>query len=164
MWTDSATLSMDRDQIRRSWMSRTSVMFFSARCISLKLTDLGVPSHSIKFSYSISPNKCAKALCKSKYFDLQLQLYTAKSQYWQHTAGASPEHWPLQQFMARQLLDYVINMNVKNINKYHIAHFMNVCGLFIRERAFFRRIMVYDIWANFFIFSFEVVHRISLNR
>jgi len=136
MWTDSATLSMDRDQIRRSWMSRTSVMFFRARWISLKLTDLGVPSHSKRFSYHIFPNKWE--LCKFKYFDLKLQLYTAKSQYWLYKAGASPKHWPLQQFMARQqLLDYVINMYVKNVTKYHIAHFMKVCGMFIREWAFF---------------------------
>ena len=26
----------------------------------------------------------------------QLQLYTAKSQYWLHKAGASPEHWQLK--------------------------------------------------------------------
>jgi len=27
---------------------------------------------------------------------LQLQLYAAKSQYWLHKAGASPEHWQLK--------------------------------------------------------------------
>ena len=32
---------------------------------------------------------------------LQLQLYTAKSQYWLHKAGASPEHW---QFKINNLL------------------------------------------------------------
>ena len=32
---------------------------------------------------------------------LQLQLYTAKSQAWLHTAGASPEHW---QFKINNLL------------------------------------------------------------
>ena len=25
-----------------------------------------------------------------------LQLYTAKSQYWLHEAGASPEHWQIK--------------------------------------------------------------------
>jgi len=29
-------------------------------------------------------------------FQLQLQLYTAKSQYWLHKAGASPEQWQLK--------------------------------------------------------------------
>jgi len=35
----------------------------------------------------------------------QLQLYTAKSQYWLHKAGASPEHW---QFKINNLLMKVL--------------------------------------------------------
>ena len=30
------------------------------------------------------------------FIQLQLQLYTAKSQYWLHEAGASPEHWQIK--------------------------------------------------------------------
>jgi len=32
-------------------------------------------------------------LFKFPFFQLQVQLYTDKSQYWLHTAGASHEHW-----------------------------------------------------------------------
>jgi len=35
-------------------------------------------------------------LCWGYQLQLQLQLYTAKSQYWLHKAGASPEQWQIK--------------------------------------------------------------------
>ena len=44
------------------------------------------------------PSNMAQSDVEKKHveFQLQLQLYTAKSQYWLHKAGASPEHWQIK--------------------------------------------------------------------
>jgi len=44
---------------------------------------------------------CSLHVFVACYFEVQLQLHTAKSQYWLHKAGASPEHW---QFKINNLL------------------------------------------------------------
>ena len=45
-----------------------------------------------------------------KWIKFQLQLYTAKSQYWLHKAGASPEQWQLK----KDTFTYeIFNENIK---------------------------------------------------
>jgi len=48
-----------------------------------------------------------------KLCDIQLQLYTAKSQYWLHKAGASPEHWQLKN---NKFTYECFNENIKSLS------------------------------------------------
>ena len=50
----------------------------------------------------------------TKIHVLQLQLYTAKSQYWLHKAGASPEQWQLKKELKKDNFTYeIFNENIK---------------------------------------------------